>query len=226
MKDANYILSLESSENNCGVAISLNDEIIAEVNYFGKNLHDKLMAELIKSLMKDMKISYDELSAVAVSAGPGSFTGLRISASIAKGICFGSDTKLIAVESLSAYAYSALETAKLVSAKNISSIIKSNAGQVYLQNLSVEDLTVSEIYLLKIEEASNFLPEKTILVGSGANIASGYIYLKDFILPKVSFISKYAYRLFEDKMFTDAETYEPLYIQDFVPKTSTKSLSI
>ena len=101
------ILSLETSGKTCGVAISRDNEIIAEKAIYEHNTHDRLLAKSVNELLDDVKLDINDLDAVALSAGPGSFTGLRIGAALAKGLCFDNKIKFIPVPTLESIAYSA-----------------------------------------------------------------------------------------------------------------------
>ena len=101
------ILCLETATPSCSVALVHNGEVLAcEEDPKGQN-HSEKITLFIDSVMKKAGISYDQLDAVAVSMGPGSYTGLRIGVSTAKGICYAVSKPLIAVETLHAMAYGA-----------------------------------------------------------------------------------------------------------------------
>ena len=99
------ILCLETATPSCSVALVHNGEVLAcEEDPKGQN-HSEKITLFIDSVMKKAGISYNQLDAVAVSMGPGSYTGLRIGVSTAKGICYAVSKPLIAVETLEAMAY-------------------------------------------------------------------------------------------------------------------------
>ncbi len=226
MTTTNYILSLESSDNTCGVALSKNGVLLGEINYYGKNMHDRLLAETSKKLLTDFGIAFSNLSAVAVSAGPGSFTGLRISAALAKGICFDKQIKFIAVPNSEAYAFAALDFAKIQNAKTIVTAIKSHGDYVYVQSIDVATLQSDEFKLIKTEDLISFPKDGVLFVGSASPLLEKPYYLDEFVVPKASYISSLANRMYAQNEFEDASQYEPTYIQEFIPKTSTKELSI
>lgn len=100
------ILGIETSGNACSVALSYGEDILGEYTLLGRSIHDEMLADLIRQLTEDCKVELNKLDAVAVSAGPGSFTGLRIGAAVAKGLCFDNEIKLIPVGTLHSIAYS------------------------------------------------------------------------------------------------------------------------
>lgn len=220
------ILSLESSDTTCGAAISQNGVITAEINYFKRNLHDKLLAAIIKRTLEDISLDVNELNAVAVSAGPGSFTGLRISAAIAKGICFESGIKLIPVSNLEAYAFAVRDYAKALCLDKIRSVIHSHSNLIYMQEFNPFDLSAGEIEMLNIKDLSPQKDRKIIYVGSGSLNLNHKCILEKHCEPKASFIAELAQIKYESGLFMHPSTYEPFYFQDFLPKKSTKKLLI
>lgn len=226
MTNSNYILSLESSDETCGAAVSQNGIILGAVNYYKRNLHDKLLAGLARNIMSDLNITFDELSAVAVSAGPGSFTGLRISAAIAKGLCFDGNIKFIAVSNSDAYAFAALKYAESLKLKSVVSLIKSNAKLIYAQEFKVSDFSSGEIQIISTDGIGKWDKSVALFVGTGSNGLSQNYNVKDFTKPMAEFIACLAEIKFRTDDFTDSGMYEPMYIQDFIPKQSSKELNL
>ena len=118
------ILCLETATPSCSVALVHNGDVLAcEEDPKGQN-HSEKITLFIDSVMKKAGISYDQLDAVAVSMGPGSYTGLRIGVSTAKGICYAVSKPLIAVETLEAMAFGGLS---VISTDAFSSVISTDA---------------------------------------------------------------------------------------------------
>ena len=102
----NYILCLETSSTNCSVSISKENKIIYTKESDGEEYrHSEFLHSFIEESMDDSSLEYDQLMAVSVGIGPGSFTGLRIGLSSAKGICYSKDIPLITVNSLEILAH-------------------------------------------------------------------------------------------------------------------------
>jgi tRNA threonylcarbamoyladenosine biosynthesis protein TsaB len=95
-----YILCIETATEVCSVAIADSGKVIAEKTLSEANVHGSLLTVFIEEALKSAGIQFKNLSAVAYSCGPGSYTGLRIGLSVAKGICYGSDLPLIEVQTL------------------------------------------------------------------------------------------------------------------------------
>ena len=95
-----YILNIETSTTNCSVSLSLDRNLVDIIEEDSSNYsHSENLHVFISKLMSSNKITFEELSAVAVSRGPGSYTGLRIGVSAAKGICYGIEIPLISISS-------------------------------------------------------------------------------------------------------------------------------
>ncbi|MGB0891976.1 MAG: tRNA (adenosine(37)-N6)-threonylcarbamoyltransferase complex dimerization subunit type 1 TsaB, partial [Flavobacteriaceae bacterium] len=101
------ILNIETATKNCSVSVAKDGEILAikELNN-GNYSHAEVLHPFIVDILQEAKISSSELDAVAVSKGPGSYTGLRIGVSAAKGLCFAFDKPLISIETLTSLAHS------------------------------------------------------------------------------------------------------------------------
>ena len=94
------ILCIETSLEYCSVSLIQDGRVIDSENINIKKSHSEFILVLVKTLLKRVKISLNQLSAIAVNKGPGSYTGLRIGVSTAKGLCFSLDLPLISVNSL------------------------------------------------------------------------------------------------------------------------------
>ncbi len=93
------ILCIESSTANCSVCIGENDKVLAVRESSNQSDHAKNLTNFIKEILEDSKINIKDISAIAFSQGPGSYTGLRIGASVVKGLCFGLNIPLITLDS-------------------------------------------------------------------------------------------------------------------------------
>ena len=103
------ILNIETTTKNCSVSLAKNGEVIAikELNN-GNYSHAEVLHPFISDVLKEATISFTEIDAIAVSKGPGSYTGLRIGVSSAKGLCFALNKPLISVDTLTSLSYSIL----------------------------------------------------------------------------------------------------------------------
>src|SRR5471030_2747154 len=99
------LLQIETATTSCSVALAKDGEVLAFKQVNERNIHAEVITLFIDELMTLNGMAYNNLDAIAVSSGPGSYTGLRIGVSTAKGLCFALDKPLIAVETLAAMAY-------------------------------------------------------------------------------------------------------------------------
>ena len=214
MSEDYRILSIETSGKTCGVAISSGDGLIGEYNVFKANSHDKILAESIKKILNDTNTKIDEINAVALSSGPGSFTGLRIGAAIAKGLCFNNEMKLIAVPTLSAIAHSSIGIDKECIA-----VIPSNKELYYYQTFDNNSNPKSEILLSDFNSIISQKQESQFITGI---IPNTEFLRKDEIVSvdlTAGMIARSAAKYFEESNFVDSEQFTPMYVQDFIPKT-------
>jgi tRNA threonylcarbamoyladenosine biosynthesis protein TsaB len=219
----NLILAIESTGDNCGVAIGDIDNIFYELSLNIKHSHDKKLAVMIKQSFSFLDIEVSSLSAVAISSGPGSFTGLRVGGAIAKGLTFNDNPKLIAVPTLSSLAFNAKDYLNIYNKDLILPIIPSNRENYFVQsfNSSAEHLSIPEIK--SKDEIEKILTEDMLVCGPGS---------KDFIdesnlLSELSLLTpknilKFAQNDYLNERFINSEEFSPRYYQDFKP-TQKKS---
>lgn len=217
-----YILSLETSGATCGVALSDAGKILSDHSIFITNQHDRLLAEFTRRTLDDAGITVHDLAAVAVSAGPGSFTGLRIGAALAKGLCYQGKPKFIPVPTLSAIAYHSRDLAKITKSKSIIAAISSHKNMLYFQKFSLDMKSSSEIEMTSEKEFPGVIAKDALVCGNLNFQLSDVLHQKTDISLSPAIISDYAYKLYERSVFTSPETYKPLYVQEFVPRGFTK----
>lgn len=166
------ILQIETATSVCSCALSLNGETIAVKEINQANVHIEKITLFIEALLKETGHAFDDLDAIAVSMGPGSYTGLRIGVSTAKGLCYALDIPLLAVNTLEAMAYGFRQKySALSSISMICPMIDARRMEVY-SAVYVENLNLIEPVAARIidENSFNHLIEKgnLILFGDGA----------------------------------------------------------
>jgi tRNA threonylcarbamoyl adenosine modification protein YeaZ len=228
-----YILSLETSGNTCGVAISNGSEILADYSIFIINQHDRLLADLVNRIFEDTRLDINQLTAVAVSAGPGSFTGLRIGAALAKGLCYGGKPKFIAVPTLSAFAYHSIDLAILTNSRRIIAGISSHKDMMYYQVFSYNSLpddhvstnhndlslqAETDIMMIRSDDFIKILKQDDLICGYlNKDIGRAKRY-ETYNKLSPSIIAEYAWYMYQNDVLEDPDTFKPLYIQEFVPR--------
>ncbi len=219
-----YILNIETATKNCSVALAKNGETILckEMAEQGFSHAEKLHL-FIEEIIKEAGITFSDLSAVAVSQGPGSYTGLRIGVSAAKGLCYALEKPLISVDTLTVLANQLqIENGiiiPMIDARRMevySAIF--NAKKEMIREVQAEILTDSSF--ADTDDAVYFVGDsnekaKTILSKSNFNFVDTIFY------PSAQEMSAISYRKFIDNSFEDAAYFEPYYLKDFMLQTKS-----
>ena len=231
------ILCLETATPSCSVALVHNGEVLAcEEDPKGQN-HSEKITLFIDSVMKKAGISYDQLDAVAVSMGPGSYTGLRIGVSTAKGICYAVSKPLIAVETLEAMAYggkvvisSEVEKSSLNGNIMLVPAIDARRMEVYAAIFDGNINKIKDTEAVIIDENSFADLKKDhhlYLFGDGADKCADHFanddkitVIKEFYC-SAKYMNTIAQQKFNNSEFVDVAYFEPFYLKDFVPGTPT-----
>lgn len=217
------ILSLDSSTEYCSVAVHENGDLI--IDEVGRESRDAAsrMAPMIKRIMTKSGINSGDLSAIAVSSGPGSYTGLRIATSTAKGLCFSLQVPLVAVNSL------LVMTAQLtnyVEADAFCPMLDARRMEVYcaLVNSRLEFLKPVEAKILDGHSFRTELEHSRIaFFGDGSEkfrkiVNHNNSIFVDSIQPRARELGVLAQGQFEAGNFQNASTFEPYYLKDFMLK--------
>ena len=219
-----YILNIETATKNCSVALAKNGETILckEMAEQGFSHAEKLHL-FIEEIIKDAGITFSDLSAVAVSQGPGSYTGLRIGVSAAKGLCYALEIPLISVDTLTVLANQLqIENGiivPMIDARRMevySAIF--NAKKEMIREVQAEILTDSSFSA--IEDAVYFVGDsnekaKTIVSKSNFNFVDTIFY------PSAKEMSAISYKKFLNNSFEDVAYFEPYYLKDFMLQTKS-----
>lgn len=213
------ILTIESSGPTCSVALAAGEDIIGEYAIYGQNLHDKLLAELAGRLLSDSDVNIDDIHAVAVSSGPGSFTGLRIGGAVAKGLCFGGRPALVGVPSLAALAWSARETASFAGCNRILASILSWRDNIYYQEYDFGGNPTGEVVPAKLKDLEEFKMDNVFAVGTSFAKVGGFKTTADLNIPTARSTARLGYIYYKKGEITLPEDFAPLYVQDFKPRT-------
>ena len=218
------ILQIETATQVCSVAISLNGETIAFKEETAQNIHASKLTLFIEDVMK-----YADLDAIAISKGPGSYTGLRIGVSTAKGLCFALDKPLIAIGTLQMMANGYLQKHPKYGGL-ICPMIDARRMEVFT---SVYDNKLKEIEVVnaKIVDDKSFIFELeshyVTFIGDGAAKCAAVLTHDNAHFDAGNYnsavnMSKLAYQAFVTKDFNDVAYFEPFYLKDFVFTTPKK----
>lgn len=223
-----YILNIETATKNCSVALAKNGETILckEISELGYSHAEKLHV-FIEEICNESLIQLKDLQAIAVSKGPGSYTGLRIGVSAAKGFCYALDIPLISVDTLAVLASQAVSITK----ENdlIIPMIDARRMEVYSAIFNNKLEKVREIEAQIIDENSFASIENTVyFIGDSSEKAktvltkSNFIFLDEIVYPSAKDMSAISFQKFLNKDFEDVAYFEPFYLKDFLITTSKK----
>ena len=220
-----FILNIETATKNCSVAIAKNGETIIckEIAEEGYSHAEKLHV-FIEEIIAETGISVHDLSAIAVSQGPGSYTGLRIGVSAAKGLCFALNIPLIAVDTLQTLASQAK-----VSDGKIIPMLDARRMEVYSAIFNA-DLEIERPILAEVIDENSFkdFTETLYFVGDCAEkcksvlTKENFVFLEDVKYPSASAMSKISYNKFKISDIVDVAYFEPYYLKDFMITTPKK----
>jgi len=224
------ILSIETGTEVCSVSLSNNSQIIDIRESAEPQAHARQLAVFIDEILKKNKLTTKDLSAVAVSEGPGSYTGLRIGVSTAKGICFGSGIPMIAIGSLEALTQGAINQVGGNTDFLFCPMIDARRMEVYTALYHGDGSAKTPVEALIIDENSfkDDLDASTVyFFGNGAAKCAEVINHPNAKFIEVAHTAAnmvpLAHHLFDSGKFVDVAYFEPFYLKDFVVTKSKKN---
>ena len=224
------ILGIETSTKICSVAISDGDKLLALKEEGGEYSHSEKLTVFIQDVLQKASLELKNIDAVAVSKGPGSYTGLRIGVSVAKGLCYSLEKPLIAVDTLQAMALGML---KLEQSNLYCSMIDARRMEVYTALYDANNKIVEPVAAKIIDEhsfADELKNNKVIFFGDGAKKCKEVLgsnsntIFSDKGLPSAQYINQIALAKFNNKEFEDVAYFEPYYLKNFIATTPKKLL--
>ena len=223
----NLILSLDTSTQNCSVALHENGQLVTQELVSEEGSHSKALTLLIEKVMKTAGRALAELSAVAVSNGPGSYTGLRIGLATAKGICFALDKPLICLPTLQV-----LSAAVQVPSGNLLlPLLDARRMEVYaaVYTAELQEVSPQEAHILSPDSFQEFKP--VLAFGNGSSkwkqtcAHTAITFLEGPLCPEAQYMGKLAYEAFLNEKFENLVTKEPDYLKEYMgTKPKLKSL--
>lgn len=214
-----YILNIETSTKNCSVSLSLDGKTIALKEEATENFsHAEKLHVFIEVILNENNIRFQDLKAVSVSKGPGSYTGLRIGVSAVKGLCYALGIPMIAIDTLEL-----LSLQINVNEGVIIPMIDARRMEVYSSVFNYHGIQIREIKAEVVDSNSySDIEEKIHLIGDGATKLKTILTSKKFIFhdkilyPTSDKMSKFAYDKYKAGDFVDVAYFEPYYLKDFV----------
>ncbi len=222
-----FLLHIETATKVCSVVLSENDKVLFCEETYIENSHSSLLTIYIQNIIKKAGIALSEIDAISVSKGPGSYTGLRIGVSAAKGICFGIDKPLISVNTLEAMSYGFIETfnKELLEEALLCPMIDARRMEVYaaIYNQNICCLRGTQADIVTENTYKEFIDVNNVyFFGDGAFKCADLLKnFKNAIInnnfnPSARFLTKPAYLKFCSKEFEDTAYFEPYYLKDFI----------
>lgn len=214
-----YILNIETATKNCSVSLAKNGQTILcrEIAEQGYSHAEKLHV-FIEEILKETNVSIKDLKAIAVSKGPGSYTGLRIGVSTAKGLCYALGIPLISIDTLQVLAHK-------VSVENglIVPMIDARRMEVYSAVFDANHNKIIEVQAeILTEESYANMNEPIYFIGDCQEkcqtvlTKSNFHFLPEIIFPSANEMSALSYEKFTQNDFEDVAYFEPFYLKDFL----------
>lgn len=227
-----YILHLETSTKQCSVALAHKGELLASRILLNESFsHSEKLHLFISEVLQEAKLKSADLDAVAVSKGPGSYTGLRIGVAAAKGLCFGLDIPLIALNALKILAQASTEQ----NTDYIIPMMDARRMEVYTAVFDSRRNWVEDTSALVLSRDSfkELLKDQTVLVlGDGAqkfkelNPEINAVFPSEIFYPKAVDMTPLAWEKFNSQAFESLAYFEPFYLKDFQTTPPKKNLGV
>lgn len=221
--EQSLILSIETSGAACSVALSQAGKVVGMVTLDDSNRQSSMLVPAIESLFRQCSVKMSDCDAVAVSSGPGSYTGLRVGVSTAKGLCYGLGKPLIAVPTLEVLFAEAMSMEECAGADYFVPMLDARRMEVYQAVYDSSGNCIEEVSA-KILDAGSYgdllSKGKVVFIGTGAQKYRDAfphpagIYFP--AAPKASFMAAAAQAAFEAGRFEDVAYFEPFYLKEFV----------
>jgi tRNA threonylcarbamoyladenosine biosynthesis protein TsaB len=228
------ILLIESSTALCSVALAEDGVITSYKESSAPKAHASLTAVFIQEALSERGIALNDCDAVCVSMGPGSYTGLRVGVSTAKGLCFGAGKPLLAVGTLDTLVaqaqFSSAETEANVEYRYIVPMIDARRMEVYAAVFeNGKQITETAPAIIDENSFSDILEQGPCLfIGDGAGKCADVIKHPNARFcqcwPKASAMLAPAMKAYKEKRFEDVAYFEPFYLKEFVATVSKKKL--
>ena len=222
------ILSIDTSTSICSVALHNNGKVAAHTETFLDRSHSRNVSHMVEHILNICEVSIQSVDAFAVSAGPGSYTGMRIGASSAKGYCFALEKPLISVSSL----YSlAAQLADKQPGLFYCPMIDARRMEVYtaIFDADLNEISKEEAHILTEKSFAEQLIHKKVFFGGDGSLKFQTICNKANALfaaeayPSALFMGKKAFEKFESQKFEDIAYFEPNYIKEFHTNSNVNS---
>lgn len=209
------ILAVETSGDLCSVAVMLDENKYSEINILQKHIHSEKLILMIDQVLSSVELSINDISQIAVSIGPGSFTGLRIGLAAVKGIAFGAQKPITAVPTFEAFAFKISQ-----SINNIKFAVVNNVNTDELYYAEYQKLNdgkigiIKELSIIKKDEIENHSKNVEFIYG---NFLHPKVFNKS-AFPTALNIAEWAYLFGKELLTYNYDYLEPNYFKKFTAK--------
>jgi len=225
------ILQIETATTVCSVALAKDGKSIAVKQVDQHNIHAEVITVFIDELLAETGSHYKDIDAIAVSCGPGSYTGLRIGISTAKGLCFALEKPLIAIETLQSMTHGIIDDPAQLTTHNLQPstllcpMIDARRMEVYtaIFNTKGENIVPTAAEIIDENSFAELLKENQILFfGDGAEKCREVLgnninaHFQPGFINSATHLTKKAVEKFVNKDFEDVAYFEPFYLKDFI----------
>ena len=223
-----YILNIETATTNCSVSLSKDEDvlILKEDNHLNYS-HAESLHVFISDVLKSAQIQPKDLDAIAVSKGPGSYTGLRIGVSAAKGLCYALEIPLISINTLQSLAHQLhCDDGCIIS------MLDARRMEVYsaIYDVNHQQIRDTEAQILDSNSFNDYLEVGNVhFIGNGVDKTKDVIKHPNAIfidgkLPSANQMGTIAYYKYKKSDFEDVAYFEPFYLKEFIGLKKTSNL--
>lgn len=225
------IILVETSTSLCSAAIEQDGRIICSRETAEPRAHASKTAVFVKEMLDECGLTVQDCDAVCVSSGPGSYTGLRVGSSTAKGLCFGAGKPLLAAGTLDILVRQAMDAGLPDGCTAIVPMVDARRMEVYSAVYTPEGKRVTEINPCVVDEssfASELSAGKVLFIGDGAAKCASVLNSENAVFvqanPNAAAMAGLAEAAFKASDFQNIAYFEPFYLKEFVATVSKKSL--
>ena len=226
------ILNIETSTTVCSVNIAENGNKIIGKETNEQNAHSKVLTVFIESILKESGIDIKTVDAVAVSKGPGSYTGLRIGVSAAKGIAYAAGINLISVSTLQNMAHGMKQLRDFPKDILFAPMIDARRMEVYTQLFDKDLNQLNEISAQIIDETSfaeQLEKHSIVFFGDGSSKCKDFIQHENALFvenmnPSADYMIPFSEEAYQKGRFEDVAYFEPFYLKDFIATVPKKNI--
>lgn len=226
------ILAIETATEICSVSLALNGLCLAESRLENGNMHASMLHVLVDKILKESQKTLAQLDAIAISMGPGSYTGLRVGTSAAKGFCYALNIPLIAINTLQSLSSIVLVQPEITENMLLVPMIDARRLEVYtaVYTQLLEEHTPTHALILTENAFEDLLPYHTLVYfGNGSEKAKDFLTSKNAIhLPNINLnasgLAALAEQKYAQQNFENLSSFEPFYLKDFIGTTPKKRI--